>query len=297
MWPQAVISQIEGGLGNQLFQYAAGRTLADRLGCELLLDLRALQTNGDRSYLLSGYSIRASIASAEVLSALPSARPSRWARLKSQYAQFFPRFASFPVFWPRSFAYDSRFEDVSRPVWMVGYWQSEKYFLHNRQRILQDLRLQVLRVEDLPCYAWIKSCNSVALHIRRGDYVSNINAAAIHGLCSLAYYEAAVSNLAAHQPGIEVFVFSDDQVWAKANLHLSVPTHFVEPYVCEPTFADMELMAICRHHIIANSSYSWWGAWRCREVGQQVYAPLQWFNDPGVDVRDVCPVSWKRLPR
>jgi hypothetical protein len=297
MWPQALIAQIEGGLGNQLFQYAACRTLADRLGCDLLLDLRALNANADRPFLLSGYAIRASVASAEVLNDLPPSHPARWARVKSRFSQAFPGIGSFPAFWPRSFAYDKRVEDISRPVWMAGYWQSEKYFLANRQRILNDLRLQAFRAEDIPYYSQIRSCNSVALHIRRGDYVSNPNVAKFHGLCSVAYYQAAIADLLKHQANIAVFVFSDDQAWAKASLNLPVPTHFVEDYAQDPTYSDLELMASCNHHIIANSSFSWWGAWRCSNAEQRVYAPLQWFNDPNVDVRDVCPAHWVRLSR
>jgi hypothetical protein len=128
MWPRQVIARIEGGLGNQLFQYAAARSLADRLGCDLALDLRGLAENGDRSYQLDLYHTRCSIADAALLNTLPPWRPSRSGRVRSCISQYMPRLYAYPVFWPRDFSYDSRFERIERPVFMVGYWQTEKYF-------------------------------------------------------------------------------------------------------------------------------------------------------------------------
>ena len=294
MWPTDIIARIEGGLGNQLFQYAAARTLADSLGCDLMLDLRGLEANGDRPYMLQGYRIRATLASDELLQALPLARSTRWGRMRSRIAQTVPSLFSFPVFWPQSFAYDRRFERISRPVFLVGYWQSEKYFHWNRNRILADLQLMAVDVVNLPLCEQIRNCNSVALHVRRGDYVSNAPAAAYHGLCDLSYYQIAIANLYMYEPDIHVFVFSDDLAWVKANLKLNVPLYFVEGDSGQQAYIDLELMSHCRHHVIANSSFSWWGAWRGNAPDQRVYAPAQWFSDPETDTSDVVPIRWNR---
>lgn len=292
MWPAQVIARIEGGLGNQLFQYAAARSLADRLGCELTLDLRGLAENGDRPFQLDLYRIRAGLAGPQLLASLPDWHTSRWGRLRVSLSQRMPGLYSYPVFWPRSFAFDPRFERITRPVYLVGYWQTEKYFAGNRKRLLQDIQLREPVPPATHLLGQILSVNSVALHIRRGDYVTNTAAAQFHGLCDMAYYHAAVQALKKQSPEIQVFVFSDEPGWARANLRLDVPTYFVE---ANPGYVDLELMRYCRHHVVANSSFSWWGAWLCESEGQVVHAPRRWFADPYTDTSDVVPGRWIQL--
>jgi hypothetical protein len=295
MPPEQVIARIEGGLGNQLFQYAAARSLADRLGCELALDLRGLALNGDRPFQLGLYRIRAEIAGPQLLASLPDWRPSRWGRLRCWLSQGQPSVFSFPVFWPRSFAFDVAFERIRRPAYLVGYWQSEKYFAWNRSRLLQDIQLVYPPEVADPLLEQIRCTCSVALHVRRGDYVSNAAAAQFHGLCDMSYYLKAVEVLRSRLPELHVYVFSDEPDWARNNLRLGVPTHVVDANPPERGHLDMELMRQCRYHIIANSSFSWWGAWRSDCPGQQVLAPRRWFADAGVDTSDVVPPRWSRL--
>jgi hypothetical protein len=292
MWPAKVIARIEGGLGNQLFQYAAARSLADRLGCGLALDLRGLAQNGDRPFQLDHYRIRAEIASPDLLESLPAWRSTRWGQLRSALSQAAPYLCSFPVFWPRSFAFDPGFEQITRPVYLVGYWQSEKYFAWNRKQLLQDIQLHNPMPSVTSLLSQILSTHSVALHIRRGDYVSNAAAAQFHGLCDMAYYQAAVQALLKQFPLIQVFVFSDEPNWARSNLRLDVPTYFVD---ANPGQTDLELMRYCRHHVVANSSFSWWGAWLCESDGQVVHAPSRWFADVATDTSDIVPARWIRL--
>jgi hypothetical protein len=293
MWPQQVIARIEGGLGNQLFQYAAARSLADRLGCELALDLRGLAENGDRPYQLDLYQTRCSIADAALLNALPPWRSSRSRRARSSIAQCMPGLYAYPVFWPRDFSFDARFELIERPVFIVGYWQTEKYFARNRPHLLRDLQLRTPLDSSHPVLVRIRSSNSVALHVRRGDYISNSAAAEFHGTCDIAYYAAAVADLVKLQSDVELFVFSDDPEWARSNLKFALPSHFVDAHSPEQGHLDLELMRNCRHHIIANSSFSWWGAWLCESAGQLVYAPRRWFRDPGVNTSDIIPPRWQ----
>ena len=292
MWPQQVIARIEGGLGNQLFQYAAARSLADRLGCELMLDLRGLAENGDRPYQLDLYKTRCSIADTAVLETLPPWRSSRSGRMRSTIAQYMPGVYAYPVFWARDFSYDARFERIRRPVFMVGYWQTEKYFAWNRPRLLQDIQLLCPLDGGHPVLQHIRSRNSVALHIRRGDYVTNPAAADFHGTCDMQYYAAAVAAIRKHHSDIELFIFSDEPEWARLNLKFDVPTHVVDVHSPEKGYLDLELMRHCRHHIIANSSFSWWGAWLCESATQQVFAPQRWFRDQGTNTSDVIPSRW-----
>jgi Glycosyl transferase family 11 len=295
-----VIARIEGGLGNQLFQYAAARSLADRLGCDLALDLRGLEVNSDRTFQLNLYRIRAFIASGQLLSNLPKSRPSKWRHLLSNLSLYAPRVLSFPVFWSRSFAYDERFAAIRSPKYLVGYWQSEKYFDWNRAQILKDVELIDSTEVDHILLQKIKDSKSVALHIRRGDYISDLAASQFHGLCDMAYYYAAVQALKIQEPSMHLFVFSDDPQWARVNFRTDVPATYIDANASDKGYLDLELMRHCKHHIIANSSFSWWGAWlrRAEEVGQevqQVYAPMRWFAVSNVDTSDVIPASWNQL--
>jgi hypothetical protein len=296
MWPVNVIARIEGGLGNQMFQYAAARSLADRLGCDLLLDLRTFNENLDRPFQLNLYRIRAVVATHQQLQRLPHWRTSRLGRVRSWLSQFAPSIFMFPVFWPRTFAFDPRFEKITHPAYLVGYWQSEKYFIWNRSRLLGDFQLRAEIPLTTPYLSEIKNTCSVALHIRRGDYITNPAAAKFHGLCTLEYYYAAIELLKVSCPDMHVFVFSDEPSWAKANLQFKVPTIYVDTNTGEKDYIDLELMRHCRHHVIANSSFSWWGAWRVETGDQMVYAPQVWFSDSNVDTSDVLPDRWRFTP-
>lgn len=199
------------------------------------------------------------------------------------------------MFWPASFAFDRRFERISRPVYLVGYWQTEKYFAWNRARLLQDIQLVDPLAAGTPLLDLIRTTNSVALHLRRGDYVTNSAAAQFHGLCDMAYYQAAVAALKDRLADMHIFVFSDEPDWARENLKFDVPAHFVDANGADKGHIDLELMSQCRHHVIANSSFSWWGAWRSQSPDQLVYAPRRWFRDPGTDTSDVIPSRWHLL--
>lgn len=295
MFPNKVIVRIEGGLGNQLFQYAAARTLADRLQCGLLLDVRGIAENGDRPYQLDLYQARAEIADSGTLEALPPWRSSRAARFRQSLSFAIPSLVHSPVFWARSFAYDDRIERLQRPVYMVGYWQTERYFAWNRARLLQDVRLRLDTAVDAGWVQKIRGCNSVSLHVRRGDYVSSSTAAQQHGTCDMAYYQQAIALLLQQQPDLEVFVFSDEPQWAADHLRLPAPVHIVDANPPDRGYLDLELMRGCRHHVLANSSFSWWGAWLCVQPGQTVYAPGRWFVNTGIDARDIIPPHWHRL--
>lgn len=290
-----VVVRIEGGLGNQLFQYAAARSLADRLQCGLLLDLRGIAENGDRPYQLDLFHVRAEVADAQMLATLPAWRSSRSGRIRQSLAFAMPGLVRSPIFWPHSFAYDSRIERLRYPVYMVGYWQTERYFAWDRARLLQDLTLRPGSTADPGWEQKIRDSNSVSLHVRRGDYVSNPTAAQRHGTCDIAYYQHAICLLLQQQPDLEVFVFSDEPQWAADHMRLPAPIHIVDANSPDQGYLDLELMRSCRHHVLANSSFSWWGAWLCKHPGQIVYAPGSWFANPGIDASDIIPSHWKRL--
>jgi hypothetical protein len=131
--------------------------------------------------------------------------------------------------------------------------------------------------------------------VRRGDYVANASTHEYHGVCSPEYYEAAQKLLAHRLGAIELFVFSDDADWVERHLRFFGPATFVKHNGPAQDYEDLRLLSLCRHHIIANSTFSWWGAWLCRHVEKLVIAPKRWFQGARHSTDDLIPQQWIRL--
>jgi len=291
-----IIIQLYGGLGNQMFQYAAGRSLAYSLNTELKLDITQYREDKLRNYALSVFSMTKNVASATDLGRVR--RPLAWnikhpiKALRTVIPQNVPiRFVK-----ERHFYFDREIFALSDNVYLDGHWQSEKYFKNIEAIIREDFTLS-----DEPDYLnkqmadKIRNCEAVSLHVRRGDYISNPVTTAYHGFCSEEYYHRAISKLESSVKDPHFFVFSDDPVWAKENLKSGYPTTMIDFNGSEKDYEDLRLMSLCKHHIIANSSFSWWGAWLSNNPQKIVIAPKQWFNYSDIDTKDLIPESWIRL--
>jgi len=287
-----VIVRLEGGLGNQLFQYAAGRTVALETGRKLLLDPSAYFEDRLRSYQLDHFAIAARpLRGGDVpllqlrRSRLRGIVPRRW-----RYAivrETFP--GRLPVWSERAGG-----NDAGAP-YLIGYWQSDRYFAAAADTIRRECRLR--KPADRANAATLESiagCDAVALHVRRGDYVSNPAATAYHGLCGLDYYQTAIRRLCESVARPHFFVFSDDLDWVRANLDTGHPTTWVGDNA-ETPWEDLRLMAACRHFIVANSSFSWWGAWLGEWPGKQVIAPARWFQADHGGEGEIVPAGWLRI--
>jgi len=135
----------------------------------------------------------------------------------------------------------------------------------------------------------------VSLHIRRGDYVSNRSTLEIHGVLGIDYYVRALNLMEEKVKEPQIFVFSDDIPWARDNLKTNLPLQFIDHNGVEKNYEDLRLMSNCKNHIIANSSFSWWGAWLSSNSEKIVITPMNWFNQSNMDTRDLIPVSWYRI--
>jgi hypothetical protein len=176
---------------------------------------------------------------------------------------------------------------------ITGYWQAEKYFSKIAEQIREDFSFKpTIGSKDAILIDQINKVNAVSLHVRRGDYVNNPATATTHGLCSLDYYRKAINYLAQRELQPHFFVFSDDINWVKSNLEINFPCQYVDHNRGAESFNDMRLMSLCNHNIIANSSFSWWGAWLNQRVDKIVIAPNQWFADGKVNTMDLRPKSW-----
>ena len=292
-----IYARLIGGLGNQMFQYAAARALALRQKAEVRLDLSGFENYGLRRYELDPYPIAATIATNEEIEAFkqPVAEilRQRARGLLDRVLGSTPR----PIHYREPhFHFDPQLAKQTPPVLLDGFWQSELYF----RDIAGILRTELaprdpLEAENAALAAEIDQVEAVSLHVRRGDYVSNTSTNAYHGVCSLDYYRAAITRMREHLVTPHLFVFSDDHAWARDNLKAGVAITYVTVNPSDRGFRDMQLMSRCRHHIIANSSFSWWGAWLNPRPNKIVVAPNRWFAASPNDTRDLLPLEWSRL--
>ncbi len=295
-----IIVLLNGGLGNQMFQYATARRLAFFHQTELKLDLSILEGSmaggTKREYGLHQLNIHAGIATKREISAFTRHERNRIARYLFRVCQNFSIANSLPqVLHQRYSHFDPAILEAPDNSYLDGYWQSERYFadisalIRTEFTLKKPLPASLKRVEEE-----ILSKNSVSLHIRRGDYVSRKIVNEIHGVCSPDYYLESVDRVAAQITAPHFFIFSDDPAWVTEHFRIpypmSVMDHFAEAH------EDIYLMSICKHHIIANSSFSWWGAWLSDNPGKIVYAPLHWYNKSEADTTDLIPDTWIRVP-
>ncbi|NTV98925.1 MAG: alpha-1,2-fucosyltransferase, partial [Chlorobiaceae bacterium] len=183
-------------------------------------------------------------------------------------------------------------------TWIEGYWQSEKYFDAISRDIAREFRIITpLSPKSTETKKLIGSTESVSVHVRRGDYVAEDYRGRIHGPLKISYYAEALDIIAQKKRSPHLFIFSDDIPWVKENLRFDFPARYVDHNDERSGFEDLHLMSLCRHNIIANSTFSWWGAWLNRNPTKIVIAPKQWFPDPKMNslTSDLIPDSWIRL--
>lgn len=271
-----IISSLAGGLGNQMFQYSAGRALATKFNRDLVLDTSLLRVKGDhtpRTYALNAFKIRASVDGLdndwlEKVQTLPEEQASAG--------------------WPKR-------RRVKGDLLLTGHWQSECYFASIRQQLITDFALTRPPSRYIGALAQKIQCssNSVSLHFRRGDYVTNPVAASFHGTCSLDYYHAALARLNQQVGELDLYVFSDEPEWVRREAKLPAGYTLVDCEQSSPA-EDIWLMSLCRHHVIANSSFSWWGAWLGCADGM-TFAPAVWFLEKAAAQSHIVPSRWERL--
>jgi len=292
-----VISNIIGGLGNQMFQYAAGRSLAEKYGDFTCLDVRQFPKyklhNGFELHRV--FTIDSPIASFEEIKNLIGWRSYRIGhRLVSCKHLSFLRGNHFYI--ENAFPYDDNFFSLPNNIYISGYWQSYRYFLTHQSIIRNQFKFKpIIQGLNREIADRIINCNAVSLHFRRGDYVSNHRTNSIHGTCSTKYYYSAMHYIQNHIKKPVYFIFSDDIDWVKRNFSIGREYYFIYHNTGTESYNDMRLMSMCNHHIIANSSFSWWGAWLNPIRDKIVIAPYRWFNDPSKSTHSLTPPTWIKL--
>lgn len=278
--------KLNGGLGNQMFQYALGRSLTYRRRTKLATYFRG-SVAGDTAWKYSLGCFTLSPDSTIRIS------PDLSAKLQHLVKLFFGE--SKNLVKEKSFNFDPDVLKVPDNVILEGYWQSEKYFIDDKDLIRKDYEFKENLIgKNAQLAKKITSSNSVSLHIRRGDYVSDKKTNDFHGTSGLDYYKKSLGYIKKRVKSPMYFVFSDDIAWAKDNLKLPNAT-FIDWNQADKSYVDMQLMSLCKHNIIANSSFSWWGAWLNNNPSKIVIAPKIWFKDPSVDTSDLLPKDWLRI--
>lgn len=290
-----IIVKLIGGLGNQLFQYALGRHLAEIHHTELKLDITGFDEYKLHAYSLGHFTIVENFATKEEV-----ARFQKYKRKPGRRWYIFNKLiAERRYIQQRQFHFDPRVLRTGNNVYLDGDWQTEKYFKDIESIIRKEITVKTpLSGKDKGVADAIDATASVMMHIRRGDYVSDPISSQYFGTQGLDYYKKAMDIITEKITNPHVFVFSDDHAWVKENIRLGVPTTYVDHNGADKNYEDLRLMSLCKHHIIANSSFSWWGAWLSQNPDKIVVGPKKWFHNPKkktTSTEDVLPEGWIKL--
>ncbi|MBN1696631.1 MAG: alpha-1,2-fucosyltransferase [Spirochaetales bacterium] len=293
-----IITHIKGGLGNQMFQYAMGRALSLRLKTNLKLDLSWYERNNNKSqYGLHIFSMDVDTAARKEIEAFAgNFRNPVLKKINRMINKYLPVPRKRFIIEKKDKAFDPAMLAINDQVLLEGYWQSEHYFKDAEMELRKDFSFSInpLKTQKEILHK-IASMNSVCLHFRRGDYYQNIKTEKIFGTCGIDYYVQAVRFIASRIKDPFFFIFSNDLDWVKSNFKIDFPMHFMYPVSHDATFDDFYAMSHCKHFIIANSTFSWWGAWLSKNTKKIVIVPRRWNNRGDKANKDRHPNAWIQL--
>ena len=290
-----IIIRLRGGLGNQMFQYAAGHRLASHNKTKLKFDLSWLTIAQEqheiarRQYSLDAFEINASFANSLDLNRVympPYTRKKHLYRVLMGSIQ--------PFYEPEDGSFQPDLLEAPKNSYLEGNWLNEKYFKDQAISIRSDFRFNKLPGHNTDkLKTEIYNSEAVSVHIRRGDYVTNKIAEQRLGILPLDYYKNAAEFIGKKINKPAFFVFSDDIEWCKKHLNLESPTFYSDPQ--NKNWEDMWLMSLCKHNVIANSSFSWWGGWLNNSPNKIIVAPKKWFKDTSIDSSGLLLDEWVKL--
>lgn len=270
-----------GGFGNQLFQYAFYLALKQKFG-----KVKADLSDFENYTLHQGFElekilgIRLPQATAFELKLYKSEKRTwLWRKLRRLYATKNAYIEENPLF-----GYDSYIFTEKRNRYYWGYWQHINYLLPVEEELRSALRFpEIEDNKNRDLARLLMNRNAVSVHVRRGDYLGN---SMLGGICDMNYYEKSIAYIQQHVSNPLFVFFSNDAEWCSATFQLT-DSLVVDWNQGENSFRDMQLMSHCKHHIIANSSFSWWGAWLNTSDDKIVVSPSKWVNDPHIDASGI----------
>jgi hypothetical protein len=305
-----IIVRLFGGLGNQMFQYATARRLAKKHSTLLKLDIGEFKSYKLHKYGLGCFHLTENLAThSEIKFILGSSSFFFMANSDSKLKSLIRRgirkvCKKFPLDKPwsnrllieKSSDFDSNILSAPNNVLLDGYWQSEKYFSDIKDILHHDFSIKYNQSdENRKLGSLIQKTNSISLHVRRGDYVTNAKSNRILGTCGQQYYARSIDYICRYVENPHFFIFSDKPVWVRNNLRIDHSFTIVDCNDASRNYEDLRLMNMCKHNIIANSTFSWWGAWLNSNPDKIVCAPKSWLATPRYSCVDLVPNSWVRL--
>lgn len=293
--------RLKGGLGNQMFQFAFAYALQKATGCKIKFFFDDPNQNVCRKLMLNDFNIMIPIASDREIK-----------RFRYVYSQI-PEFLTLTLIRRKfilkdklikrqhaepSFNYNKANLELSENSIVDGYWQSYHYFNHLSPCLNNLFTPKIYFKETISFEKKIKKASSTAIHVRRGDYVHDSKTSNYHGLCDLGYYKRAINVISKKIRNTTFYIFSDDLEWVEKNfkfLNNKVFIYFDNSITQDTEVQELYLMSICDNQIIANSTFSWWGAWLNTCHNKIVVAPLNWFSEDKIDTSDLIPLNWIRV--
>jgi hypothetical protein len=296
-----ILLRVQGGLGNQMFQYAYARNLAIKYNTELAIDDTLLilnkttdhQVTTHRDFELDFFQglnfRRASRAEIFRFNGDPTSGTLKKIIRKSKN---FLLPAKLVV--QQNNEIREEYLDPGNDCCVVGRWQSWKFFNENATIVRKEFgfdkrlksELQQLAIE-------IEKAESVCLHIRRGDLITSPLYSQIIGAVDLSYYKFVVNDICKNVKGVVFYVFSDDIDWCKSTLTFLPNSKFISrAYGPNPSMGDLYLISRCKHFIISNSTFAWWGAYLGESPRKKVYYPKNWYKDQKLSNPEMCPPEW-----
>lgn len=281
-----IIVRVIGGLGNQMFQYALYRSLSEKYD-EVYIDISDFNNiRGHNGYELSTvFNIKPLIATKKQISKYKY-KNNILSKLSKKILGEKKNYYTMDklLYYPKVFELNNSYLD--------GYWQSEKYFKQIENLLRHDFEFnKELDEKNKIIKEKIENVNSVSIHIRRGDYLSDKNKKIYGDIATLEYYEKAISYIYENVENPYFFIFSNDIEWCKENFNIK-NIEFIDWNKGIDSYKDMQLMSYCKHNIIANSSFSWWGAWLNNNRDKIVVCPNKWINDNESLIEDIIPKTW-----
>ena len=305
-----IVTRLIGGIGNQLFQYAVGRHLAETQKTILKLDISGFETYKGFDYSLGVFNFQEIFANPEEVKVLTFPERGIAKRVMSRLLGRSPECST--RIREKYFSFDSRILSLPDGIYLEGYWQSEKYFIGSECIIRKDFTVKSpLSCQNKILTEQMVDSESVSIHVRRGYILTEDKSQIYHGICEPIYFHRSIEHITQMVKNPHFYILSDDIEWCKSNLKVSCPITFVDnnapsnmyvryenpPYEYNRDYEDLRLMSQCKHNIISNSSFSWWGAWLNSNPDKIVIAPKRWFVDEKMNsqTNDLIPVSWIRI--
>jgi len=279
-----IIIRITSGLGNQLFQYAFARINSLKRKEKLWLDTSNFSSSDNRHFQLNNFNI---IYDGKINFCLNRIL----FRLISRINIFLPKLISFFKIYieQKPMVYNPMFS-VTKFIYYSGYFQSEKYFSKYRKLLLRELTPKT-NIKSKYDYLFNNKNNLIAIHVRRGDYLTEVNKK-VFVTYDVNYFYKSIKFISNKIKNPHFLIFSDDISWCRKNLKIDYPNTYVN---ASDAVTDLFLMSKCDHQIISNSSFSWWAAWLNINKNKIVIAPKKWINSDYNDYKDIYPSNWIKL--